>query len=178
MPRAASMMAGSMVVRPVYVLRTMGSSAYTVSATTAVRSPMPVTGMRKPNSAMDGMVYTKFTSASTGFAPRRHAAMAMPSDSPMRAASAMDMNEMPICWRSRSKNQARFSTSSWNREESMDASFPLDGHRVVPAILSVPPRRQRLPCRPHTNRHSPVTAIPCAHPSLPAGWRRVLLVLR
>ena len=58
---------------------------------------MPVTGMRKPNSAMDGMVYTKFTSASTGFVPRRHAAMAMPNDRPMRAARAMDTSEMPIC---------------------------------------------------------------------------------
>ena len=93
------------------MLRTIGSSAYTVSATMAVGSPMPVMGIRKPKSAMDGMVYTKLTSASTGFAPRLHVAMAIPSDSPMSAASAMDMSEMPICCRRSSKNQSRFSTS-------------------------------------------------------------------
>ena len=68
--------------------------------------------MRKPNSAMDGMVYTKVDQAQArAFAPRLHVAMAIPSDSPMSAASAMDMSEMPICCRRSSKNQSRFSTS-------------------------------------------------------------------
>ena len=63
----------------------MGSSAYTVSAMTAVTSPMPVAGMRNPNSAMEGMVYAKLTRASVGLAARFRRAMIVPTASPQNA---------------------------------------------------------------------------------------------
>ena len=55
-PFAASRMAGSMLDIPVWVFRTMGSSAYTVKAMTAVAFPTPEKGIRNPSIEMEGIV--------------------------------------------------------------------------------------------------------------------------
>ena len=67
-PFAASSTAGSRFVTPVCVLRTIGRSAYTVSAMTAVALPTPENGIRNPSIDIEGIVYRKLITPSVGFA--------------------------------------------------------------------------------------------------------------
>ena len=64
-------------------MRTIGSSAYTVSAMTAVALPTPEKGIRKPSMEMDGMVYRKFITASVGLAERRNSLISTPAAPPI-----------------------------------------------------------------------------------------------
>ena len=55
-PLAASRIPSSMLLIPVCVFRTIGSSAYTVRAITAVAFPIPENGIRNPSMEIDGIV--------------------------------------------------------------------------------------------------------------------------
>src|SRR5271168_2353884 len=64
---AASSTAASIPVNPTYVFRRIGNNAYTTSATTAVRFPIPPMkgmGIRKPNSAKLGIVWNTLATPS------------------------------------------------------------------------------------------------------------------
>ena len=56
MPLAASIREGSTSLIPVYVLRRIGSNAYTTKAIIAGSLPIPKIGIIKPSSASDGIV--------------------------------------------------------------------------------------------------------------------------
>ncbi len=74
--RATSITAGSMPRIPAYVLRRIGSSAYAVSATIAMRaarSPSHGSGSRKPNIASEGMVCSMLATANHRPRPSRRA---------------------------------------------------------------------------------------------------------
>ena len=98
MPRPASRTAGSTPSMPATVFRTTGRSPYRVSATSAVRVPMPPmtgTGRRKPKSARLGIVWMMPAVPSTSRAERaapharaRRAARRRPPRSPSRRRPA------------------------------------------------------------------------------------------
>ena len=95
---------------PVIVPRSIGRTAYTVSATSAVRVPMPPTngsGIRNPNSARLGMVCARLASATIGLAIDGRRAATMPSGMPIAAATAVDANTRMTCSPSRAMNSAR-----------------------------------------------------------------------
>src|SRR5439155_11068852 len=106
-PRPASRTAGSTPAIPVYVLRTMGRSAYRTSATMAVVAPMPPTngrGMRNPNNARLGTVWNTFATPSTG---PRHAGRRVsrtPSGTPITIAAPVEIATSDRCWPTSPRN--------------------------------------------------------------------------
>ena len=79
---------------PVMVPRRIGRTAYTVSATSAVRVPMPPmngSGIRKPNSARLGMVCARLAKRDDrSRQPAGDARRRCRAESPIAAASAVD----------------------------------------------------------------------------------------
>ena len=96
-PFAASSTAGSRFVIPVCVLRTIGRSAYTVSAMTAVALPTPENGIRNPSIDMEGIVYRKLITPSVGFAAFWNSLINMPARPPMTTAIRMAISEISRC---------------------------------------------------------------------------------
>ncbi|MNT30049.1 hypothetical protein D3C72_1658230 [compost metagenome] len=87
---------------PVHVLRTMGSSAYTNSATSAGTVPiMPSTGIKIASKASEGTVCSTPTKASTVCRSGAENAASTPSGMPIRHAKATDNNTRVTCWRVR-----------------------------------------------------------------------------
>ena len=95
---------------PVMVLRRIGSTAYSVNATNAVRVPMPPTngsGIRNPNSARLGMVCARLAMATIGRARAGRLAATMPNGMPMAAATSVETSTSTTCSPSRAANSAR-----------------------------------------------------------------------
>ena len=86
---ADSRTAGSTPRMPTSVLRRMGSSAYRISATIAVRFPIPPIngmGIRNPNSARLGMVCMTLAKPSSGVRRAARREISTPSGKPMAQA--------------------------------------------------------------------------------------------
>lgn len=71
-----------------------------VSAMTAVASPTPLNGIRKPSMLMDGMVYRKLITARVGLAARCRSLIRMPAMPPTTIAITMARSEIWMCSRS------------------------------------------------------------------------------
>ena len=115
-PFAASSIAASTLVIPVCVLRTIGSSAYMVSAMTAVILPTPENGIKKPSMDMDGIVYRKLMTPIAGFADCWYSLIRIPTSPPKTIAINIEIIEISRCSQSsfkknsfRSKNKAHIS---------------------------------------------------------------------
>ena len=99
-PRPASRTAGSTPAMPVYVFRTIGSSAYTTSATIAVVAPIPPikgSGMRNPNRARLGMVWNTLARPSTGPRHAGRRVSTMPPGTPTTMAIAVELATSDRC---------------------------------------------------------------------------------
>ena len=112
MPMAtpASRIDASMLVSPVIVERTIGSSPYRISTTMAARAPMPPTsgtGRRKPNIARLGIVCTMFASPTIGVLRRGRLAAKMPRGMPIATAASVDTATSVTCCASSATNSAR-----------------------------------------------------------------------
>ena len=100
MPRPASRTAGSTPAMPAYVFRTIGSSAYTTSATIAVVAPIPPmkgSGMRNPNRARLGMVWNRLASPSTGARQAGRRVSRIPPGTPTTMAMTVELATSDRC---------------------------------------------------------------------------------
>ena len=110
-PRAASKMSGFTFIIPVWVFLTMGRSAYTVKAMTAVAFPTPENGIRKPSMDMDGIVYKKFITPKAGLADFSNSLISIPIRPPANMAMKMAIRDISICSTRRSAKKRLFSIS-------------------------------------------------------------------
>ncbi len=136
----ASRMDASMPVRPVIVVRTMGSSPYRIRTTMAARAPMPPmsgTGSRKPNIARLGIVCTTFARPTMGALNRGRRAAKIPSGMPIATAASVDTATSVTCWASNARNSARCEDQKTN-------------NRVMSVLP--PPRRRPPGDRAHEGR--------------------------
>ena len=95
---AASIIPRGIWASPTWVLRTIGSSAYSVSAMNAGTTPMrPVIGIRNASRASDGIVWmTPVTPKTSGAVGRRRAA-SRPNGMPIAQLAASAANTSPTC---------------------------------------------------------------------------------
>ena len=96
-PFAASRIFESTCVSPVYVLRTIGKSAYIVKAMTAVAFPTPEKGIRNPSMDIDGIVYKKLITPSAGFDAFSNSLINIPTIPPIKTAIRIARNDISIC---------------------------------------------------------------------------------
>ena len=92
-PRPASRMAGSTPEIPVNVLRMIGNSEYRTNATIAVRAPIPPmngNGIKKPNKARLGIVWTAFANVRIGPLSPGLRVIRTPRGRPIPAAMSID----------------------------------------------------------------------------------------
>ncbi len=85
---------------PVIVVRTIGSTPYSVNTTSAARAPTPPmsgTGSRNPNIARLGMVWTMLASAISGAASLGRRAENTPSGTPMQTATSVEIATSTTC---------------------------------------------------------------------------------
>ena len=106
----ASTTARSTDVRPAAVVRITGRSAYTMRTRIAVCAPTPPmngTGMRNPNIARLGIVWTMFASVIRGAPTLGRLDATMPSGTPIATATAVEATTSITCWPSSAATSAR-----------------------------------------------------------------------
>ncbi len=95
-PFAASTTAASTSFIPIYVLRIIGNKAYRNNAAMAGNTPMPSKGIKKPKSAMEGIVCKIPAKPNTVPANLCLRAIATPKGSPIKTAIKRAIKVSPI----------------------------------------------------------------------------------
>ena len=158
----ASRIARSMPRSPAIVVRTIGSSPYRISTTTAARAPTPPasgTGSRKPNIARLGIVCTTLAMAMSGAARRGRRAAKMPIGTPIATATSVDAATSSRCCASSVTSSCRCVDQKRTTDHMFNQLAAARLDRASPRRATVEPAcRERRP-RPLDDRTRPVCRL-------------------